>query len=72
MKIFLDKNLFIKYSIKKKILDFIDLEGIVIMDRGVTTTISQINGEIIRRRSLKIKDETGVLFITVWNNKVNK
>jgi hypothetical protein len=21
---------------------------------------------------LKIKDETGVIFITVWNNKVNK
>ncbi len=42
------------------------------MDRGVTTTTSEINGEIIRRRSLKIKDETGVIFITVWNNKVNK
>jgi hypothetical protein len=42
------------------------------MDKGVTTTISQNNGEPIRRKSLKIKDETGVISIIIWNHKVNK
>jgi hypothetical protein len=41
------------------------------MDKGVTTTISQNNGEAIRRKSLKIKDDTGVISIIIWNNKIN-
>jgi len=42
------------------------------MDRGVFTTTSEYNGEIFRRRILKIKDETVVINITLWNKKVNQ
>ncbi|CAF1370045.1 unnamed protein product [Rotaria sordida] len=49
---------------------YVDVEGQIIMDRGVSTTISQDSTTTIRRRLLKIKDETGAINITLWNNKV--
>jgi uncharacterized alkaline shock family protein YloU len=65
----------IKFSIspkkRKVFLAFIDVEGIVIMDRGIITTISEHTGQPVRRKSLKIKDETAATNITIWNNKVN-
>lgn len=42
------------------------------IDNGTTTTTSQITGEQIRRRVLKIKDATASTYVTIWNNKVNK
>jgi len=42
------------------------------MDRGIISTISQETGEPIRRRSLKIRDQTGAINITLWNTKVKK
>ncbi len=48
-----------------------DVEGKVVMDREVSTTISESNGATIRRKLMKIEDETGTINITVWNKKVN-
>jgi len=40
------------------------------MDNGLFTKRSENNNGEIRRRLMKIKDETGVINITIWNNKV--
>ncbi len=42
------------------------------MDNGTTTKISQFTGETLRRKSIKIKDETGTIVLIIWNNKVKK
>jgi len=41
------------------------------MDRGIVTSTSANNGAIIRRRMIRVKDETGDIYITIWNKKVN-
>ncbi|CAF4154595.1 unnamed protein product [Adineta steineri] len=47
----------------------VDVEGQIIFDNNVSTTVGGNNGMQLRRRSLKIKDQTGTVNITVWNNK---
>lgn len=34
------------------------------------TTTSDVNNAQIRRRSIKIKDETAIVNVTIWNEKV--
>ena len=50
----------------------LDVEGVVIMDNGLIETTSRDHGKLLRRRSLKIKDETAAINITIWNDKVNQ
>jgi hypothetical protein len=54
-----------------KILYALDLEGVIIMDRGIVTSISQDNDTSEQTRSLKIRDETGCINIIIWNEKVS-
>lgn len=49
----------------------LDTEGVVIMDRGIVTTVSETTGANLRRRMIKIKDETNSINVTIWNDKVN-
>ena len=49
-----------------------DIEGEIIMDRGLSVTIGPNTGTELRRRLLKIKDETGIINITIWNRKVRE
>ncbi|CAF1284521.1 unnamed protein product [Adineta steineri] len=49
-----------------------DVEGQIIFDNNISTTIGGNNGIQLRRISLKIKDQTGTVNITVWNNKVTE
>ncbi|CAF1620560.1 unnamed protein product [Rotaria magnacalcarata] len=46
-----------------------DVEGVVIMDRGIVTTTSPMTGTTMIRRSFKIKDETNAVNVTIWNDK---
>ncbi|CAF1471137.1 unnamed protein product, partial [Rotaria sordida] len=50
----------------------VDVEGIVIMNRGLITSTSQYTGESLRGRSFKIKDETAAINITIWNEKADE
>ncbi|CAM4772320.1 unnamed protein product [Rotaria magnacalcarata] len=47
-----------------------NVEGVVLYDNGITTNISHSNGQSYSRRSLKIKDDTGTINITIWNEKI--
>ncbi|CAF1490885.1 unnamed protein product [Rotaria sordida] len=47
----------------------INTEGEIISDKGVSITKSEINEAILRRRSFKVQDETGIINIIIWNNK---
>ncbi|CAF4403940.1 unnamed protein product [Rotaria sp. Silwood2] len=49
----------------------VDTEGIVIMDRGILTTVSETTGANLRRRIIKIKDQTSAINVTIWNDKNN-
>ncbi|CAF3334255.1 unnamed protein product, partial [Rotaria sp. Silwood2] len=49
----------------------VDTEGVVIMDRGILTTTSETTGAHLRRRVIKIKDETSTIHVTIWNDKNN-
>lgn len=72
-KLMLNKNYFIKYfclKVKEKSIYLIDVEGQVILDRGTIQTTSENDNTVMRRRSLKIRDQTGAVNITLWNNKV--
>ncbi|CAF1370081.1 unnamed protein product [Rotaria sordida] len=51
---------------------YVDVEGQIMMDRGIFTTTSENNDTTIRRRLLKIKDETGAINITLWNKKIDE
>ncbi|CAF2950321.1 unnamed protein product [Rotaria sp. Silwood2] len=50
----------------------VDVEGKIILDRGISTTRSQTTGAEIRRQSMKIEDETGGINITIWNQKIDE
>ncbi|CAF4936704.1 unnamed protein product, partial [Rotaria socialis] len=43
---------------------------VVLFDNDITTNISHSNGQSYSRRSLKIKDDTGTINITIWNEKI--
>ncbi|CAF4515095.1 unnamed protein product, partial [Rotaria socialis] len=47
-----------------------NVEGVVLFDNDITTNISHSNGQSYSRRSLKIKDDTGTINITIWNEKI--
>ncbi|CAF1380194.1 unnamed protein product [Adineta ricciae] len=51
---------------------YVDVEGKIILDRGTSTTTSEITRAEIRRRCLKIEDESGSINIVVWNQKINE
>jgi hypothetical protein len=46
-------------------LTIVDVEVIIIVDRGLFTTTSGSTGEIFKRRSLKIRDESGDIDVTL-------
>ncbi|CAF2122772.1 unnamed protein product [Rotaria magnacalcarata] len=50
----------------------VDLEGKIIADRGLYTKTSETNQIIFTRRTLKIKDETGAIYIKIWNTKIDE
>jgi hypothetical protein len=58
------------YNNKKKYLSNVDVEAIVVTDQPEMTSTSESTGQIIRRKSIKIKDEKCAIYVTFWNNKV--
>jgi hypothetical protein len=48
----------------------LDVEGIVVAEWLPIITTSQTNGRLIRRKKIKIKDETGSATLTFWSDKV--
>ncbi|CAF2073335.1 unnamed protein product [Rotaria magnacalcarata] len=50
----------------------VDIEGTIIMDRGVSTRICNSSGTIIRNRTLQMKDETAIIYIIIWNDKIEE
>jgi len=57
---------------KNKKCFIIDVEGIVVMDRNTIISKSSGTGDLVRRKSIKIKDESSAINITFWNYKVKK
>ena len=43
----------------------VDVEGKIVLDRGISTSTSETTRAEIRRRSLRIEDETGAINITI-------
>lgn len=50
---------------------FLDIEGQIVMDRGIIGNASNINSNS-KRRSIKVKDETSSIDITFWNMAVSR
>ncbi len=50
--------------------DIVDIEGNIVVDKGIATTRSESTGGLIRRRVLRVEDESGGIIVTVWNKKV--
>ena len=48
------------------------MEGTVISDTGIITTIYPNIDKPIKRRSIKIRDDKSTVRISVWNDKVNQ
>ena len=40
------------------------------LDQKVKTTTSQNSGQLIRRKVIKIKDQTSTTIVNIWSNKV--
>ncbi|CAF2058753.1 unnamed protein product [Rotaria magnacalcarata] len=49
----------------------VDVQGTIVYDDETTANISQSTGQSHTRRPIKIKDDTGSMNVTIWNEKVN-
>ena len=64
-------NIHLLIILKKNVFSFhLDVQGRVVSDQKEKTSMSRNNGQLVRRKVLKIKDQTSTATVTIWSNKV--